>query len=503
MDLFGRVRSAFGLTGRDKSILQDAQVSYPALPEHIPDPFPTEERAPKGARKPQPDAIVIGSLPLSLQIQRIGGSLRPVQVSSIIVEADAGNTQRLMDLANEARQKDCHLQSVLYTRETTLASLPWQLHPFSKDGKKIAAKDSTIASFVEDVLKSIYGSATNVANSPDATVGFRGLLAHLAGGCYYGFASAEVLWERQDGYLVPTGFSLLQPRRFVFRQSDGRLCWWDQSMPVPIDLMAQYPPGKFISHRPRINGDVPCREGLARPLMWAALFRNWDIRDWMALGELAWKPYRTGTYSRDATPNDIENLIEALRKVSTSGVAAFPETTKFNVEWPNHSVSSGQSMHGELANFFGAEMSKCVLGQTLTTEAGQKGARALGDIHNQIRHDIAEADAISAAATIQSQLIVPLVRLNFGPNANCPKFAFVTNQIEDIEKFSAGVVNLWTTGMEIPDDWVRDRVGMTEPSADDKVLPPPPTGGALPPPKTSDPNAKPTKSLDDILGLPR
>lgn len=415
-------------------------------------------------------AIQIGPLPLSEQILRIGGNLRPQDVSRIIIEADSGYIWQLMDLGNEARQKDCHLHGVLFTRETTLASLPWQIAPYAKPGKKAVAKDRDVGDWVEDRLLSIKGSPSVELGAPDTLASFRGLLAHMGGAPFFGFAPSEVAWAKDDGDLVPVGFSLLQQRRFLYRQSDGRLCWWDNGMTQEVDVMKEFPPGKFIVHRPRTNGDIPCREGLIRPLMWAALFRNWDIRDWLALGELAWKPYRTGTYSRDATPNDIDNLIDALRKVSTSGTAAFPETTKFMVEWPKHSVSSGQSMHGELAAFFGSEMSKCVLGQTLTTEAGQKGARALGEVHDEIRKDIAESDAIQAAATIQSQLIAPMVRLNFGPNTKAPKFSFVTDQIADIAQFGDGVLNLRKASVKIPAKWVRDRVGMPQPDQDDEIL---------------------------------
>lgn len=445
---------------------------------------PEEERAPQGPRIPKEFAI-IGPVTLSEQINRIGGNLRPLDVSQIIQEADTGWTKRLMDLGNESRQRDGHLQGVLFTRETVIASLPWQIAPFATLGQKPKAKDVKIAQWLQDTLSAIYGKPSIQLGAPDDIAGFRSLLAHLSGAAFFGFAPAETMWGKRDGMLVPSGFSLLQQRRFIFRIEDGRLCWSDNNMPEPIDIMKGFPPGKFIVHRPRINGDVPCREGLIRPLMWAALFRNWDIRDWLQLAELAWKPYRTGQYTRDASQKDISTLIQTLRAMATSGVAVFPETTQFKVEWPKHSVSSGQSMHGELAAFFGNEMSKCVLGQTLTTEAGQKGARALGQIHDLVRKDILESDSIQLAATIQAQLIEPMVRLNFGTDAKIPRFSFITEETADIEQFSKGIVQLRTSGMEVPAKWVRDRIGMPVPMAGDEMLgpmqgpqPPAPPGGA-------------------------
>lgn len=476
----------------------------PAEPIIEPEPstalavLPNAQLAPQGPRKPG-DGVVIGPISLSDQIQRIGGNLRPIDVSNIIQEADTGDIRRLMDLGNEARQKDCHLQGVLYTRDTTLASLPWQIEVYAKEGQKPKTKDLAIRDFVEEVLRSIYGYPAVNMGAPDDICGLRHLFAHMAGGAFYGFAPAETLWGKIDGFLVPVGFSLLKQRRFIYRQVDGRLCWMDNGMAEPIDLMKSYAPGKFIIHRPRINGDVACREGLIRPLMWAALFRNWAMRDWLNLAELAWKPYRTGYWKRDASKDDIDALIQALRALSTSGVAAFPETTQFQVEWPKHSVSSGQSMHGELAAFFAGEMSKCVLGQTLTTEAGQKGARALGQVHELVRQDIAESDAIQAAATIQAQLIAPLVRLNFGPDAKMPRFFFVTNETADIQTFADGILKLRKAGTEIPAKWVRDRVGMPEPDDEDELL------GPIDPKadSESDSSTPPTSSESKALDAPQ
>ena len=97
--LLARIASTFGLTAK-------------------------KERLSTGAR-----GKVIPDLALWSQATRIGGGLSPRDVSTIIRKADTGDMARLMDLANESRQKDCHLQSVLATNEESIAGLPWQLVP--------------------------------------------------------------------------------------------------------------------------------------------------------------------------------------------------------------------------------------------------------------------------------------------------------------------------------------------------------------------------------------
>ncbi|MEJ7728206.1 MAG: DUF935 family protein [Polyangiaceae bacterium] len=393
----------------------------------------------------------------------MGGGLTPQAVSEILRDADAGYMYRLVDLANDARQKDCHLHSVLYTRETALNGLDWMVLPAVKPGrKKPRRRDRKVAEWVEGALWGAEGGDGEERSFAD-------LVAHLNGANYYGHAVAETLLREQGGYLVPRAFNLVSPRRFVYDQATGRLMWWDQVGAVAypgVDFRGAHP-GKFLCHQPRVNGDIACREGLVRPLMWVALFRNWDLKDWMALAELSWKPWRKGKYKNTASTEDINNLIAILEAMTASGIAVYNEDVEVDVEWPK---SAAASAHERLAAFLGAEMSKAVLGQTLTTESGERGARSLGEVHDEVRKDIREGDARAIAATIRRHLIAPLVRMNFGPDVAIPDFVFLTEDTEDIVHLANGVSTLAKAGLRIPSSWVRDQAGIPEPSEDEECV---------------------------------
>lgn len=408
------------------------------------------------------DPRIVQPLPISLQLGRIGGGLTPAQVSNIIRLADTGYIFQLVDLANDARQKDAHLQSVLQTREIAIQGLPWQVRPAKKGGR---LKDRKQAEFVQDALKNCSGY--------DNLAGFQDLISHVVGGDYYGHATAETLLVKDGAHIVPSAFSLISQRRFVFNLADGRLMQWDAGggSPAPypgIDLQKTYP-GKFIQFQPRIVGDVQTREGLVRPLMWAALFRNWTLRDWLSLAELAWKPWRTGTYTKSASTEDIQNLTAALDNMTSAGVAVFPETAKIELHWAENSTK-GNSAHKELFDCMGAEMSKAVLGQTETTQASASSGYAQAKVHNEIRKDIRDARARAVAACITRDLVAPLVRMNFGADADIPSFEFLTEDAVDMVAFSTMLVNLNTVRMPVPVSWVRDRLGVPEVEGDEEML---------------------------------
>jgi len=425
----------------------------------------------------------VGEESLSMQFQRIGGNLTPQMVSSIIVQADSGDQSRLVDLSNEARQKDCTLHSVLQTRELSLNSLEWQVNTAEESRRK----SRKVAEFCEEALK--------------ACDSFGRALQDLQGGPYYGHSTDEVLWIKDGRNVIPGEFAHIHQRRFEFRQSDGRLCLsgCNGLGDFPVDLIVDQPAGKFIQHQPRINGDVPAREGLSRVLMWVALFRNWDIRDWMQLAEMGWKPTRLGKYKKGADSKDIDALYAVLARLTSSAWAGLPDTTEVLIEWPKGNAVG--STHKELADFLGAEMAKAVLGQTLTTDSGEKGARSLGDVHDRVRRDILESDARAIEQTINRQLIGPMVRMNFGNAEVPPEFKFVTAETANVESFANAMAKLAPVA-RIPAAWAREQIGAPEPDDNDELLGPwsdvpidPKTGMPAEPEDSEEPakddNAKP------------
>jgi phage gp29-like protein len=406
--------------------------------------------------------LSIEDLPLYAQYQRIGGPLTPEQVTDAIRSADIGTMWPLVTLANDARRKDGHLQSILGTREMALPSLPWEV---AAGGTR--RRDRKAADWMAEALTDAWGGR----ESDSDLVGLRALVAHLQGGVFHGYALAETVYEKSGGLLYPKGWNPVGAYRVLFDPVSGRPHWYDptgtQAHPG-VDIRRGFAPGKVIFYQPRVTGDDAHREGLSRVLLWAALFRNWSVRDWVALGELSWKPWRIGEYEPDADDTAISKLRTILRTMSASGVAMLPARTKLRVEWPAGNKQEGT--HHALAEFLAGEMSKAVLGQTLTTEAGSRGARALGQVHDLVRRDLLDYDAACVAECLRRDLIGPLVRRNFGPDVAIPTFRFLTEEGVDLVNFANGVTTLARGGLRIPATWVRDRAGIPAPKDDEEVM---------------------------------
>lgn len=405
-------------------------------------------------------ALILREVPLWNQFSRIGGGLMPTQVANIIREADNGRPAKLVDLLHECRQKGAHLQAVLGVRELAVAGLKWSIEP----PDEATDQEKEEAELCEKAIR--------------ACDGFHVLLAHLAGegNLFPVGAWAEVVWGYQTigeaaGREVPVLIEPISSRRFGFKWSNGAIVFVEANEDPEskgIDLFEEYGPGNFIWFRPRVNGDVPVREGLARTLVWNEIFRNWGIRDWLEAGEMSWKPWTLAQYKKGLDNKDREFAETAVETLTASGSAAYPETVNLTVAWPKSTGSNLQSVHRELCEFFGQEESKAVLGQTLTTEAGSRGARALGAIHDNIRRDINEADAVGIAASLNLYLVEPYYAFNHGDTMRRGTLRFHTEDGVDIETM-AKVINLIGDMIEIPQAWARDQIGCPDPTDGDEI----------------------------------
>ncbi len=418
--------------------------------------------------------VVLPERTLREQHHRIAGGLTPDQVARIMQQADLGQPCLLVDLFNESRQKDGHLQGICNTRDiaVSLCGIDFEEpeSPKRKDKKAIALCRRIIQEFDN----------------------FPTLVEHLTGSYIPGHATSAIEWHKtEDGALLPFKAKNLPAREFIFEQTTGGLRY-RRSMgdTIGIDLATEFP-ARIVQIQRRIVGDVQVREGLIRCLVWAAIFRNWSLKDWIALGEIGWKPWRIGAYEKGASDEDIKGLVDALEFLGNTGVAAIAKTTELKVEWPKGMApgTGGSSTHRELLDTMGREMSKAVLGQTTSTEPGANGDRASTETRDRIRTDIRTAEAVQIASVLRSQLFAQAVALNIGPDVAVPVPCFETGDALDQLQFAQAVQALCGkhgAGLKLPAKWVRGELGAPEPKEGEEVI-----GEAELPDPNADPGADP------------
>ncbi len=122
------------------------------------------------------------------------------------------------------------------------------------------------------------------------------------------------------------------------------------------------------------------------------IYKRGGFGDWAQYAELFGMPFRVGKYD-PYDENTRQKLSEGLDAMGGAGFAVIPNGTSIDF---HSAAGSGNtsSIYKDLVSMCNAEISKIFLGQTLTTEQGDKGARALGDVHKDVEDEIGVADMI-------------------------------------------------------------------------------------------------------------
>lgn len=204
---------------------------------------------------------------------------------------------------------------------------------------------------------------------------------------------------------------------------------------------------------------------LAVPAFWVILKRN-NVADWAELGEIFGRPIREGTYDAwDTAARD--KLIEDIYNMGGAGVIIHPDGTKINLLQAAN-ISGGSDLYDRLHTVCNGEISKAVNGNTLTTEAGDKGTQALGTVQQEGEVDIAFFIKRRILDILNYE--VTDVFAAMGIDTAGGKFAFVPPKKKDPEKQSAIICRLKNeAGLPISDDYLYEEFGIPKPDDYDEL----------------------------------
>lgn len=178
-------------------------------------------------------------------------------------------------------------------------------------------------------------------------------------------------------------------------------------------------------------------------------------------------PLRLGKYSPKATEDDINTLRRAVASIGSDFGAVIPESAILEII-ESKTTQSTLDTYEKLAQFVNKEISKLVLGQTMTNEEGASYSQA--QVHNEVRGDIAKSDIRQIMETLNSQLIVPYCKFNFVELETYPKLELFKPDIDNIELIINAVANLSDKGLKVKASEIRAKLGLSEPAEDDEVV---------------------------------
>lgn len=374
--------------------------------------------------------------------------LTPAKLARILEQAERGDLTAQADLFQDMEEKDGHILAEMSKRKRALLTLDWTVEPPANATAEEKRQAEMIGSWFQDLQD------------------FEDVLLDLLDGIGHGFSALEITWERVDGVWLPAKFTH-QPQRW-FMTPYGK--------PDELRLRGSVADGEelwpfgWAVHRHKAKSGYISRAGLHRALAWPYLFKNFSVRDLAEFLEIYGLPLRVGTYGAGASKDEKLALLRAVSEIGHNAAGIIPEGMEIDFK----SAAQGtEEPYEAMMNWCERTQSKVILGGTLTSQAdGKSSTNALGNVHNEVRHDLMVSDARQLAGTIKRDIIYAICALNFGvrDRRRMPAFVFDTREPADMKLYAEALPKLVGIGMRVPLSWAHDKLAIPEPKNGEPVL---------------------------------
>lgn len=326
--------------------------------------------------------------------------------------------------------RDAHAGSVLQTRYLAVAGEKWEVAPGADDDKS-----REIAAFVT-------GALTNCNLLQAAQELLQGIL--------YGYYVGEIMWAERDKAIVPAKILAKHPRRFGFTM-ERELRMLTKAAPREGEAV---PERKFIVFSYGAS-DNPYGKALGQRLWWPVWFKKVGIKFWLIFLEKFGMPTVVGEYPSGAKPEEKKTLKEAAEAIHSETGVIIPEGMMLKLL---EASRGGTVTYESLCDYMDRQISKAVLGQTLTTEMSSSGGSyGASQTHDEVRQDIKEADAGMLAECFNETLIKWLVDHNFAGVTAYPRFAYITKKESTLKELAErDEILVGKIGVQVdPDYWYK------------------------------------------------
>lgn len=370
----------------------------------------------------------------------------PLRLARVLKAAEQGEATAYLELAEEMEEKYLHYGAQMATRKRAVTGIKAEVRPASEK-----LRDRKIAEFVSQAIPTIQAATFDMLDAVGK-----------------GYSATEIIWDTSGSQWMIGSLEYRDPRWFQYDEADGRtLLMKSDTHPAGEPL----PPGKFIIHQAASKSGLPIRGGMARGAAWAYLFHNFSLRDWVIFCQDFGKPLRLGRYEAGASPADLAILFDAVSSLGSDAAAMLPKSME--IEFPEVANARGDAgLWSNLLDYLDRQVSKLVLGQTLTADTGKGGggSYALGKVHNDVRLDILYADAKALAMTINRDLIPLLVNLNFAGVSEYPEYHLPVEEPDDLVALADIVEKAVGMGQPVSAHWFSERFGIPLPQAGEPLM---------------------------------
>ena len=378
--------------------------------------------------------------------------ITPSKLKSILEDAENGDITAQHELFMDIEEQDSAIGANIQTRKRAILTLDWRI----AEPRNATPAEEKLQTEIDE----LFYQYPNLEN----------LLMDMMDAVGHGFSALEIEWKLENGKYILHNFIPRPQSWFKLDKNDNLL------LKTPNNPMGEtLRPFGWVVHSHKSRSVQLARMGLFRTLAWLYMFKHYSVRDFAEFLELYGMPIRIGKYGAGATNEEKRTLLRALAQIGHNAAGIMPDSMTIELHnAANTGAGSGNNPFLQMVDWCEKSIARLILGQTLTSGAdGKSSTNALGNVHNEVRRDLLVSDAKQVAQTITQQIILPYLQINVDPNIalhRVPYFEFDTKKYDDLSTFADAIPKLVSIGVQIPEKWTRDKLGIPEAQDGEVVL---------------------------------
>ena len=293
---------------------------------------------------------------------------------------------------------------------------------------------------------------TKLLNSPDMRVFIKELLTALI----YGYTLIQVnrVWYNDEEEQYRIDYDLV-PRKHVHPEPGFECVSVSQNTATRDFLFMEKPLSGYM-----VWAGDPKDMGLLAATAQYVIYKRGGFGDWSQYAEMFGMPFREMKYD-DYDDETRRKLEQMLQEWGSSGYALLPKSAELTL----HDTGGGQGsaeLYDMLNSKCDASISKVILGNTLTTEQGEIGSQALGEVHKEAESEKNTSDRLFILSVLNTRFRAVLKK--FGVNVTGGEIMY-----EDIETDWAKMQTKWNVVREISekvpvdDDYIYEEFDIPKP----------------------------------------
>ncbi|OQA83484.1 MAG: hypothetical protein BWY31_02868 [Lentisphaerae bacterium ADurb.Bin242] len=277
------------------------------------------------------------------------------------------------------------------------------------------------------------------------------LLRHLLDALALGYSGAAILWEEGGGTI--RSFKKINGANWNFDLAGNPAL---TTLSGKVKPLSEYHPSQFVFHTHKLQSGPGQRGGLLRPLLWLYFFKHYAMRDRARYLEKYGIPFIIAKIRNDDFENETvrASILQSLSKVGSDGAGVVTEGSELQLLDSNSGTSSDyQSWMDYIDRLF----TLLILGQTASSSDASGFSR--GQIQENVRCDILEADCRNLMETVNTQILAPLEQYRYGTSGTL-RFHLDFSAPENLMEKASIVKTLADSGFRADPLWIRKTFGI-------------------------------------------